>query len=323
MNKPTAFFAITTITASVIATYLGWTLHVERTRRDATNATAAEISIAAASHRQPSATVPSKPQPSRTHNAAAPPSLDTRIPPEPPSQDRAISRLRNRSSEAADLAYRRLQLQLKYPDAAAVLNLQADEAARFFDLLARQERNDATWEPSSEGSGKSTGRELQARWDANKAEQAALLGEARMADWNKYLTSLGARGELRELRMQLADSDYPIRRDQYEPLVALLAAEQVRHNTEREELRRAQSGTNTLPPEQVIKYMDRRMDLIEESLARRRSAAATILDTEQLKSYEAMLDLERLRSQVEFDSTVTVNAEAAAQAARGNAGDAR
>lgn len=320
MKTQTALFAITAIAASMVAIYLGWTLHVERTQREA-----AKISTGGP-QQQASALPPlQRPELHRARDANSPASLDAPAAAQsnstPPSDRRpALSRLKSRSSEAADLAYRRLELQLKYPDAIAVLNLHTDEAARFFDLLARQERRDA----EREISGKDAGKELQQMWAANKAEQAALLGEARMADWNKYLNSLGARAELRELRNQLADSDYPLRRDQYEPLVALLAAEQVRHKGEREQLRHSMgANAKNVPPEEVIEYMDRRMDLIEESLARRQRAAATILDTEQLKRYQTMLDLQRLQSQVEYDSFVTVNAEAAAQVGRGEAQAAR
>lgn len=322
MNKATALFAITTVTSSVIALYLGWTLHVERARFAAADGAAAPMSASTSIPQpRPPSTVSSNPEAVPANGGAAPPTPGKQTSPvsvssEPSRQVALPSRVRNRSHASADLAYRRLELQKQYPDLTAVLNLQADEAARFFNLLAQQEVNDAEWEMSSEGSGKSSQRELQRRWQANKAEQAALLGDARVADWNKYLNSLGARAEVRELRILLANSDYLLRRDQYEPLVALLAPEQIRHNDEREQLRRAQGDATNQTPEQVIKYMDRRMDLIEESLARRRRAAATVLDTEQLRHYQTMLDLQRLQSQVEYDSFVTLNAEAAQDKAR-------
>lgn len=312
MSSSTVLLTITTITASVLAMYLGWSLHLERARREARDDAVEQMptSVVPSGNRSDETQDSNPPLDQRSAAAlaaaaAARRSSEPTPSAVPASQLRAPSRLRSRASETADLAYRRLELQQKYSDAATVLSLQPDEVDRFFDLLARQERRDAEADAGSEGSNEATERELRRRWDTNKAEQAALLGEARMADWMNYVNSLGARAEVRELRMQLADSDYPLRRDQYEPLVAALAKEQVRHNSEREELRRSSGHGNNLAPQQRIDYMDRRMDLIEQSLERRRSAAAAILDTEQLKRYRSMLDLQHLRSQVEYDSFVT------------------
>ena len=109
----------------------------------------------------------------------------------------------------------------------------------------------------------------------------------------------------------LVDSDYPLRRDQYEPLVDLLATEQVRHKGEREQLYRGERNAADPTHEEVISYMGKRLDLIEESLERRRRAAQTVLDSEQLRRYQTMLDLERARAQAEYDSVVTLNVETA------------
>ena len=100
----------------------------------------------------------------------------------------------------------------------------------------------------------------------NTAEQAAFLGEQRKADWNKYLNSLGGRAEVGELRTMLVDSDYPLRRDQYEPLVESLASEQVRHASEREQLYRSGQRPTGPTNEEVIKHMGQRLALIEQSL---------------------------------------------------------
>lgn len=317
MNKATALLAITSIASFVTATYLGCALHNERARFATASGAHAAVSPSGTTQQMPFAST--SPQQHEVtplgeaevdRSSASVQSLPGTVATTSAQAIGPLARARSRSSSSADIAYRRLELQQRYSDAATALNLQPDEAKRFFDLLAQQEHNDAEWEMSAAGLGQGTQRERQRRQDANRAEQTALLGETRMADWNEYLNSLGARVEVRNLRIQLADSDYPLRRDQYEPLVALLATEQVRHTAEREELHRAQGNTTGVPPEQVIRYMNRRMDLIEESLVRRRLAAATILDTEQLKRYQAMLDLQRLRAQAEYDSAVTTNLEA-------------
>ena len=220
------------------------------------------------------------------------------------------ARAKSRTYKAADLAYRRLELQIEHPDLSDALRLQHDEAERFFDLLARQQAGDAEWEQSAEASGDSSQRERERRRQENKAEQAAFLGEARVADWNNYTNSLGARAEGRELRILLVETDYPLRRDQYDQLVTMIASEQSRHHGEREQLRHHQRDPTFPTPEETIRYMDQRLSLIEESLARRRRAAQSALDTEQMRQYEKMLELERLRAQADYDSTVTLNAMA-------------
>jgi hypothetical protein len=190
------------------------------------------------------------------------------------------------------------------------VNVQPDEASRLFDLLARQQLDEVELElhkvaPSERRKAFETQRQ------ANRSELAALLGDARMAEWDRYVNSLGARAQVRELRMLLAESDYPLRSYQYEPMVAALAAEQERHDAERAQLHGSQRDPNNPTHEEVIEYMGKRLDLIEASLARRRQVAQSHLDSEQLRRYESMLELERRRARVDHDAFVAVNAEAA------------
>lgn len=310
MNKATALFAITTVILAATSLYLAQSLRLERARLAAVVSAQPRLSTPAPEPpQQPPATAPSKPPTVRATSAT--PAVQPSKPAGEKSQLALPPRVVNRSARSADLAVRRLDMEKKYVDLAAALNLQPDEAARVFELLAKQDLADVEDDMARERAGvagRERQRERERRQQANSAELAALLGEDRAADWNKYMNSLGARAEVGALRVQLADSDYPLRRDQYEPLVAVLATEQVRHNADREQLRRGMRDLANPTPQETIEYMDRRLDLIEGSLARRRRAAESILDSEQLRSYQAMLERERLQRQVEYDSTVTAEA---------------
>lgn len=321
MNKATALFAITTVILAATSLYLAQSLRVERARLAAVvSADPPPSPPAPVPHKELSSTAPSDPTP--VPAIATTPAVQSPTPAEAKSQVALPPRVRNRSPTSAELAYRRLDMEKRYLDLATALNLQPDEASRVFDLLARQDFDDAQDEMASERAGGASGRERQRererRRQANSAELAALLGEDRAADWNKYMNSLSARAEVRALRVQLADSDFPLRRDQYEPLVAALATERTRHNADREHLRTSLRDPTRPTPQETIQYMTQRLELIEESLARRRRAAESILDSEQLRGYQAMLERERLQSQIEYDSFVTVNAEAAQETSRVN-----
>jgi hypothetical protein len=318
MNKATALFAITTTGLAIISLHLARSLHLERARVATLTATSRSATAAVseaqqqtdssvdASHAAAATTGPTGPK-APTAKGSGPSTAATK--------DGLPPRVRNRTYREAELAHRRLELLKQYPDLIAALNLQPDEAERFLDLLARQQVDDLMDELEANRTKsydeQDRRRERESRRLANSAQQAAFLGEARTADWNRYLNSLAGRAEVRELRTMLIDSDYPLRRDQYEPLVELLATEQVRHKGEREQLYRGERNAADPTHEEVIVYMGKRLDLIEESLQRRRLAAQSVLDNEQLRRYQAMLDLERARAQAEYDSSVTLNAEAA------------
>lgn len=301
MNKPVALLAATTVIFAATSAYLARALIAERALRPAAKSMQPEAPVAV-----PQATVAASAgneglssSPTAT-DATGDRQAMVKLPP----------RVKNRTYSAARLAEIALRLQDDFPDLVAVLGLQPAEASGFFELLARQRiREQESAMKASDGMAWQKEREVQRQ--ANQAEQAAYLGAARATEWRRYQDSLGSRNEVRELRMRLADSDYPLRRDQYESLVAALADEEIRHKGERRRLRGGQRDATNPTPAETIEYMDQRLTLIEESLARRGRAAASVLDSEQLRRYQAMLEHERLRAQAEYESFVTLNAEAA------------
>ena len=304
MNKATAMLTATTLMLGATSVYLLHALQAERTRHAPVTAAGPDASAVAEAPRQTTIAIATQDEDLSHFTTPVDPKART-------SPVKVPARVKNRTHTAAQLAYFRLLMQKEYPDLAMAVGLQPEEAAAFFELLARQRAREAEDAMKRGSRTKADGGDWQKEQETDRAEQAAFLGEARATEWQKYLDSLGSRAEVRELRMQLADSDYPLRGNQYGSLVTLLAEEQRRHNGEREQLRRGQRDAANPTYQETIDYLDKRFTLIEESLARRGRAAASILDSEQLRRYQAMLDHERLRAQVEYDSFVTVNAEAA------------
>ena len=319
MNKSTVLLASTTVAFGICSIYLFQMLRAEHDRAGAlqTRVTAVEHVERAAETPQaaPASTPPAfEPQPPLLKTAV------TRPGQEPPAEAREAfrRRLTHPTYRAARLAYSRLEVERQYPDLATALNLQPNEANRLLDLLAKQVSSQEEYDQKRHHEGpmpdaaavQARRQQDEERRRADEAERAALLGEARLNELNQYLGSLGARAQARELRTMLADSDYPLRQDQVAPFVASLAAEQRRHEAERAKLYNAVPNPNRSNPEEVIRYMGQRMDLIEQSLQRRRAAASAYLDPEQQKRYGEMLDRERARAQIDHDLFVTVNQEA-------------
>lgn len=307
MNKATALLAATTILFAGTSGYLAWSLRAERAR-PIQQAALAPLTSQSEPLTQEAPVETTSPE----GDAAAEPDALKVVKAGDAPTGTLPARVRNRTYKAAQLAYFRLRVEEEYPDLAAALKLQPDEATAFIELLARQRSRDAADSRKQESPKGVDPRDRQnEREMLARTEQAEFLGESRTAEWNRYLKTLGSRAEVRELRTTLAESDYPLRRDQYEPLVTTLADEQLRHTRDREQLRRGQRDPANPTHAEVIEYMGKRLELIEESLVRRSEAAAAVLDSEQLRRYRSMIEKERLRAQVEYDAFVTLNAEAA------------
>jgi hypothetical protein len=318
MSKITAFFALTTLAFGISSIYLYQALQLEREHADApqgqvaTAAMESEVTTAPAFESPSPATIP-KLRPSDAGSNA-----DSARKKQGDYREYYAGRLADPAFRAAELAFARLEIEQGYPDLAASLNLQPAEADRLLDLLAEQEleaRVISMGTANEDGSYtvenmSMSGQQLLELRQKTEAEQAALLGEVTMQEWKRYRDSLGARAQVRELRTMLAESDYMLRDDQFAPMVAALAAEQQQHQAEREKLYYGSGNPARPTPQEVIEHMDRRQNLIEQSLRRRHEIASRFLDSEQLKHYDEMLGRERKRAQVEYDLFVTMNKEA-------------
>jgi hypothetical protein len=299
--------------------YVAQRLRVERVRADSLQdrVTQFEQAARAAEARETRSTSTTRPL-----DLADAPAPIVRRKPDPPDTSRGWDaekfsrRLTNPTYRAAQIAYLRLEMEQKYPDLAEALSLQPDEADRFLDLLATQALSEREHEMKINDDGKVSDQTVTARRQASEerrrvaaAERAALLGEAKLLEWNQYEESLGARAQVRELQMLLAESDFPLRDDQFGPLVDALAAEQQRHASERDQLYNGTRNPTQPTSQEVIRYMAQRLDLIEKSLQRQRQAAARYLSSEQQKRYDEMLLREQKRAQIDYDVFVTLNME--------------
>jgi len=314
MSKATAFFALTTLAFGASSIYLYQALRTERELADARQGQVVGAEVESTMTSAPAMELPSPgtvPESRSSDSGALAAAADKSRGRDAKEYSR---RLANPAYRAAELAFMRLQLERQFPDLAAALNLRPDEADRLFDLLARQELRDREYEMKVNDEGQVSDeaiaarrRMYQERHQAAEAEQTELLGEAKMSEFNLYRNSLGARAQMRELRTMLAESDYLLRDDQFAPMVSALAAEQLRHRAEREKLYNGSGNPSNSTPQDVIRYMDQRQALIEQSLQRRHQIATRYLDSEQLKRYDEMLNRERKRAQIEYDLFVTSN----------------
>jgi hypothetical protein len=319
MNRVTVLFAFTTVAFGVSSMYVAQKLRAERLRADTLQdrVTQFEQAARAAEARETRSTSTTRPQDLK--DAPAP---IARKKSDPPDTNRGWDgekfsrRLTNPTYRAAQIAYLRLEMEQKYPDLAEALNLRPDEADQFLDLLATQALSEREHEIKINDDGKVSDQTVVSRRQASEerrrvadAERVALLGEAKLLEWNQYEKSLGARAQVRELQMLLAESNFPLRDDQFGPLVAALAAEQQRHATERDQLYNGTRNPTQPTSQEVIRYMAQRLDLIEKSLKRQRQAAALYLSSEQQKRYDEMLIREQKRAQIDYDVFVTLNME--------------
>lgn len=200
---------------------------------------------------------------------------------------------------AARLAEYRLEVRGELPALKAELGLSQDEADRFIDLLAEQRLRES--EAGNADAGGETTARIKERHEQAEKERRELLGEERYRAWTEYVNSASARALVSALRTHLATSSSPLRDDQAKPLVKALAAEHQRHAADRQaNYNGIVPWTDDTPAAERIEYMERRAQLIEESLERSSEAAAMYLDSVQQRRFDEMLDRQLERERVEF-----------------------
>jgi hypothetical protein len=220
-----------------------------------------------------------------------------------PTQD-SLERERQRriladpAYRAAALTEHRHEMQSQYPGLASELGLSKEEADRFFNLLAEQ-----SLQESESASNKLPGEDMQERRRAlaerQKQERRQFLGEPRFQAWTEYVNSSSARALVGELRTQLATSSSPLREEQVKPLVKALAAEHQRHWAERTQNHASFEANELTPAADKVAYMERRAELVEQSVARSREAGAMYLDSTQQRTLDALLERQSERARAE------------------------
>jgi hypothetical protein len=217
-------------------------------------------------------------------------------------RDRQRRVLADPSYRAAARVEERLQLRSEYPQLAAELGLSKEEGDRFLDLLSEQSLRESE-SATKEQPGEDVQRRRRKLFEQQEQERREFLGEQRFQLWTEYVNSAGARGLVSQLQTQLATSTSPLREEQIKPLVKALAAEQQRHWAERQENYSASAQqTEETPVADRVAYMERRAELVEQSVARSREAGAMYLDSTQQRILNAMLETQSERARAEVAS---------------------
>jgi phage terminase small subunit len=294
--------------------YLFSELRSEREHSQSLQARIAELEKARQAPQNPFAPVVSAPEPAVESAPAPTPAAPARPstapnPPmsmasEPPPFSPRATRM-NRQRLLEDPEYRKAMIEQQkyamtrmYPDLRSALRLQPQEAEQLLELLAEQQTNAMSNQPpfADPRNGPPDPAEMQ-RWQEQvklqqqerDAQIAQLLGDAKFQEWQSYQKTLGARMQIRELRVELAEAGIPLREGQIEPLVNSLAAEHQRRAQETQNNRAQLSALGHATPTGRISFMEQELERTAEYNQRLRDAAAPYLSGDQLRRFDEHL----------------------------------
>ena len=203
-------------------------------------------------------------------------------------------------------------MQSQYSQLASELGMSKEEADPFLDLLAEQALREGEYMMESmkkERDGEDLQQRQRAQMEQHKKlmeqqekERRQFLGEERFQKWTEYVNSAGARELVSELRTQLAMSTSPLREEQIKPLVKALAAEQQRHQAERTQNYNEFQFTDETPMAERVAYMERRAELVKQSVALSSEAGAMHLDSTQQRILDDLLERQSEEARFEIAS---------------------
>ena len=173
----------------------------------------------------------------------------------------------------------------QYPDLARVLNIPEETADRLIELRAEQQlRQFSTLPleapPLDEASRRSFELEQQQRQYEADAEIAALIGSAKLRQWQEYDATLGERQQVRMLRLELMDSPVPLGSDKAELLVRALYEERLR----------IEQDAQAMLPDAQSRTVENLAEMEAESSRRMLKAADKVLSPDQLRTFRKMLE---------------------------------
>ncbi|MGQ0384880.1 MAG: hypothetical protein ACT4UP_09415 [Gammaproteobacteria bacterium] len=221
-------------------------------------------------------------------------------------------RLADPEYRAAWIAQQRQMIERRYPQLAADLKLSPEQADRLLELLATQmlEGQQLSMEVqarlvSPDGSPtadmvRERERLTAARQQEFEQTREALLGADKYKEWRDYQNSREARAQMRELRGRLASGGSPLGDGQFDQLVSMITAEQQRYQ---EELQRAQTTFEDAGGPQSgdrVTYLERRMELVEQTQQRTLESVAAYMDAAQLEAYRQMQKAELQREKAQL-----------------------
>jgi hypothetical protein len=211
------------------------------------------------------------------------------------ARERAL--LRDPDYREAMLTQHRAMVASSYPDLAKELDLSPDEAERLMTLLADQQLRaqenqnvSLVGGPLDPAAVQEMQRAAQAWQHTVDQEIAGLLGDDKHRAWKEYLSTLGVRYQVKELRDNLAGKGAPLRDDQLKPLQRALGETQRR---QMEEWSRNPPRAHLTPANGLSTSVASQLAAQEETLQRQtahqqhvRDSLASILTPEQLQYYE-------------------------------------
>jgi hypothetical protein len=258
---------------------------------------------AASSHEAALATRPT-PQTIAAQPAAAPAATAANKPTsaeETAESDEQRQLLSDPAYRAVRVAEHRRHVRSQYPQLASELGWPEEEADSFLDFLAEQGVREAE-SMMNAGDVKDMGQRYNAFLEQQEKEKRKFLGEQRFQKWTEYVNSASVRELVSELRTQLATSSSPLREEQIKPLTTALVDEHQRHSAERTQNYDASQFTDETPTAERVAYMERRAELVKQSVARSREAGAMVLDSTQQRILDELLARQREEARLEVVS---------------------
>lgn len=186
----------------------------------------------------------------------------------------------------------------RYPDLADALQLLPEQYDQLMDILARQQIESMTRSPPFNPGNGAIDRDALRDWQQQMQQQrldqeaqlAGVLGDAKMQQWKEYQQEMPARMQIKQLRNSLDGSPDPLRRDQIQPLVAAIGAEQQYSMAKMREYAMAQYNVarNGSGVDQVT-AMEQHLENTKQSNQRLHDAVAPYLSRRQLEQFDRMM----------------------------------
>jgi hypothetical protein len=182
---------------------------------------------------------------------------------------------------------RGLDRELDLPDEQyeRLLELQAEQQLRGSELMDPSSNADGPVDPAA---WQEQARKMQEIQQRNEKEMKALLGEQKYRQYQEYQQSAGARAEVTQLNMMLAEAGMPMREDQIRPLIRTI------HESQMSSPQFVTGALSAVAASTPADFQRRQLDLMREQNKRIRDAAARVLNDEQVQILEQQHE-DRLR----------------------------
>jgi hypothetical protein len=171
-----------------------------------------------------------------------------------------------------------------------VLELQAEQQLRGQDVTEPYLFTEGPADPAAaQAAAQEQARKYQELQQRNENELSALLGEQKYRAYQEYQRTLGARSEVNQLNVALAEAGVPLREDQMKPMIRAIQESNDQLSRDMSQMSQnvffGQSAVGVIttadaaPPD----WQKRQFDVMREHQKRIREAASRVLDDEQLE----------------------------------------